>query len=51
MVALTLWPEAACEDSAEVRLVKNEDLVQTLVADRADEPFRKGFCTTGSALP
>ena len=30
--------EVACQDSAEVRLVKNEDMGQTLLPDRADEP-------------
>ena len=34
--------EVACQDSAEVRLVKTEAMGQTLLPDRADEPFHEG---------
>ena len=34
--------EVAGQDAVEVRLVKNEDVIQTLLPDRADEPFHEG---------
>ena len=34
--------EVAGQDAVEVRLVKNEDVIQTLLPDRADEPFHGG---------
>ena len=34
--------EVACQDSAEVRLVKTEAMGQTLLPDRADVPFHEG---------
>ena len=34
--------EVAGQDAAQVSLAQNEDMVQTLAPDRADEPFREG---------
>ena len=34
--------EVAGQDAAEVSLAEDEDMIQTLAPDRADEPLREG---------
>jgi hypothetical protein len=42
--------EVANEDAAQMSFAQDEDVVQTLPADRADEPLREGIAT-GCAEP
>ena len=43
MIVREVADEVADEDAAQVRLTQNEDMVQTLAPDRADEPFHEGI--------
>jgi len=36
--------EVAGQDAAQVAFAENQNVIQTLAADRADEPLREGFC-------
>jgi hypothetical protein len=36
--------KVAGQGATEVPFTKDEDVIQTLAPDRADEPLREGFC-------
>jgi hypothetical protein len=43
--------EVAGQDAVEVSLAKNENVIQALAPDRADEPLRERVSATGCAAP